>query len=84
MKNKKLLLCNILLIVGLIFKFNIYRNENEESLKPKVEKKNLLSMNLEQTAGVGDYKTVSRSEWPTEGYIFNSELSRCENGSEIS
>ena len=47
MKNKKLLLCNILLIVGLIFKFNIYRNENEESLKPKVEKKNLLSMNLE-------------------------------------
>ena len=41
-------------------------------------------MNLEQTAGAGDYKTVTQSGWPTEGYKFNSELSRCENGSEIS
>ena len=84
MKNKNLLLCSILLIVGLIFKFNVTKNINEESLKPKVENKNLLSMNLEQTAGAGDYKTVTQSEWPTEGYKFNSELSRCENGSELS
>ena len=41
-------------------------------------------MNLEQTAGAGDYKTVTQSKWPTEGYKFNTELSRCENGSEIS
>lgn len=84
MINKKLLLCSILLIVGLIFKFNVTKNINEESLKPKGEKKNLLSMNLEQTAGAGDYKTVTQSEWPTDGYKFNSELSRCENGSELS
>ena len=84
MKNKKLLLCSILLIVGLIFKFNVTKNINEESLKPKGEKKNLLSMNLEQTAGAGDYKTVTQSEWPTDGYKFNSELSRCENGSKLS
>ena len=43
-----------------------------------------ISMNLEQTAGAGDYKTVTQSNWPTEGYEFNAELSRCENGSEIS
>ena len=43
-----------------------------------------ISMNLEQTAGAGDYKTVTQSSWPTEGYKFNTELSRCENGSEIS
>ena len=84
MINKKLLLCSILLIVGLIFKFNVTKNINEESLKPKGEKKNLLSMNLEQTAGAGDYKTVTQSEWPTDGYKVNSELSRCENGSELS
>ena len=84
MINKKLLLCSILLIVGLIFKFNVTKNINEESLKPKGEKKNLLSMNLEQTAGAGDYKTVTQSEWPTDGYKFNSELSRCENGSKLS
>ncbi len=41
-------------------------------------------MNLEQTAGAGDYKTVTQSVWPTEGYNFNEELSRCENGSNIS
>ena len=41
-------------------------------------------MNLEQTAGAGDYKTVTQSSWPTEGYKFNAELSRCENGSTLS
>ena len=41
-------------------------------------------MNLEQTAGAGDYKTVTQSVWPTEGYNFNAELSRCENGSTLS
>ena len=41
-------------------------------------------MNLEQTAGAGDYKTVTQSTWPTDGYIFNKELSRCENGSALS
>ena len=44
----------------------------------------MLSMNLEQTAGSGDYKTVTQSKWPTEGYKFNAELSRCENGSTLS
>ena len=43
-----------------------------------------ISMNLEQTAGEGDYKTVTRSDWPTEGYVFNSNLSKCENGGEVS
>ena len=41
-------------------------------------------MNLEQTAGAGDYKQVTQSSWPTEGYKFNAELSRCENGSTLS
>ena len=43
-----------------------------------------ISMNLEQTAGAGDYKTVTQSSWPTKGYKFNAELSKCENGSTLS
>ena len=43
-----------------------------------------ISMNLEQTAGAGDYKTVTQSKWPTEGYEFNAELSKCEKGSTLS
>ena len=60
---------------------NIYK-ENIENNQTKITKG--ISMNLEQTAGAGDYKTVTQSGWPTEGYKFNTELSRCENGSEIS
>ena len=67
--------------------FNYFKNtknyvEDNTSKPTKITKG--ISMNLEQTAGAGDYKTVTQSSWPTEGYKFNSELSRCENGSEIS
>ena len=58
---------------------NVYK---EGDVKPAKITKGI-SMNLEQTAGAGDYKTVTQSGWPTEGYKFNTELSRCENGGEI-
>ena len=60
---------------------NIYKKENVNN-STKLTKG--ISMNLEQTAGAGDYKLVTQSEWPTSGYIFNNELSRCENGSTLS
>ena len=60
---------------------NIYEEKNNN--KPTIISKDI-SMNLEQTAGAGDYKTVTQSNWPTEGYKFNRELSRCENGSTVS
>ena len=60
---------------------NVYEKENKN--KPTRITKGI-SMNLEQTAGAGDYKTVTQSTWPTEGYNFNAELSRCENGSTLS
>ena len=41
-------------------------------------------MNLEQTAGAGDYKQVTQSNWPGDDYAFNAELSKCENGSTLS
>ena len=84
-KNKIVFLVSlILLFVGLlnfkpVKKTNII---NEEKTSVKIARK--ISMNLEQTAGEGDYKTVTESEWPTKGYKFNTELSRCENGGELS
>ena len=76
------LLCVVASIILVVKKSNsVY----EEESKPKVVKhKSMLSMNLEQTAGAGDYKTVTQSKWPTEGYKFNAELSNCENGSTLS
>ena len=87
--NKKKILTIILIILFIGFvverintnKSDVYEEQNKRLIK---KNKNMLSMNLEQTAGAGDYKTVTQSEWPTEGYVFNEELFRCENGSEIS
>ena len=86
-KNKILIIIIVIFLIGFVFerintnKSNVYEKQNVSSIK---KDKELLSMNLEQTAGAGDYKTVTQSKWPTEGYKFNTELSRCENGSEIS
>ena len=85
MKKCKTLILIISFIM--IISFFIIYNKKENYIDDNyyVQKNDsLLSMNLEQTAGAGDYKTVTQSKWPTEGYVFNSELSRCENGSTLS
>ena len=85
-KNKILTMVLIILTISFVFerintnKSDVYEEQNKSSIK---KNKNLLSMNLEQTAGAGDYKTVTQSGWPTDGYKFNTELSRCENGSTL-
>lgn len=83
--KKFVLVVNIIVIfflIGLMF-FNNKPNELED-LKEVIKQPKMLSMNLEQTSGAGDYKTVTQSNWPTNGYEFNEELSRCENGSTLS
>ena len=74
------IISSFLIINNLDKKNDIYDNE-----QVKIKKNNsMLSMMLEQTSGVGDYKTVTQSSWPKEGYKFNSELSKCENDGELS
>ena len=86
-KNKILIIIIVIFLIGFVVerintnKSNVYEEQNVSSIK---KDKELLSMNLEQTAGAGDYKTVTQSSWPTEGYVFNKELSKCENGSTLS
>ena len=89
MKKKYIILSIITLVLLITFvtSFNYFKTsntyvENNSNNQTKITKG--ISMNLEQTAGAGDYKQVTQSNWPTEGYKFNAELSKCENGGEIS
>lgn len=45
---------------------------------------NVISMMLETKAGSGEYQKTTASTWPTDGYIFNESLSKCEQGSKLS
>ena len=87
MKKKYIIFSIVTLVLLVSFlsysKYLKTTNVCKEDVKPTKITKGI-SMNLEQTAGAGDYKTVTQSGWPTEGYKFNAELSRCENGSELS
>ena len=89
MKKKYIVLSIITLVLLITFvtSFNYFKTSNnyvEDSVNNQTKITKGISMNLEQTAGAGDYKTVTQSSWPTEGYKFNAELSRCENGSTLS
>ena len=88
MKKKYLFFISLLILFGIgLILYNHYKVDNvykEENLNNSNNINKGISMNLEQTAGAGDYKMVTQSEWPTDGYIFNRELSKCENGSTLS
>ena len=89
MKKKYIIffIVTLVLLVALITSFNYFKTTNtyiDDSVNNQTKITKGISMNLEQTAGAGDYKTVTQSGWPTEGYKFNAELSRCENGSTLS
>ena len=87
--NKKKVTIILMVFIAIFSTFVFVKNNSNFEITNEINNKSkknndLLTMNLEQTAGAGDYKTVTQSEWPTEGYKFNTELSRCENGSELS
>ena len=89
MKKKYIILSiiTLVLLIAFVTSFNYFKTsntyvENNSNNQTKITKG--ISMNLEQTAGAGDYKQVTQSSWPTKGYKFNAELSKCENGGEIS
>ena len=67
--------------------FYVYKtndvNETYENKEIKNDS-NMLSMMLETEAGSGKYQETMTSSWPTEGYVLNESLSKCENGSSLS
>ena len=86
-KHIKLFVVLGILLVG-SFSFYLFKGFKKDNMVYKDNKINPLSggiaMMLETEAGSGNYEMTTRSEWPTEGYVFNVNLSKCENGSELS
>jgi len=84
MKNKPMWITVILLTIVTIAFYQKEVNPVVENNK-KISNYNtsVLSINLETKAGSGIYEEATDSKWPTSGYTFNTELSRCEQGSQI-
>ena len=59
----------------------IYENAKESK---QMVNSNALTMMYETSSGSGEYEVSSDTSWPQEGYIFNEELSSCENGGKLS
>ena len=86
-KHIKLLVVLGIILVG-SFSFYLFKGYKKDSLVYENNKikpsSSGIAMMLETSAGSGNYEMTTRSEWPTEGYVFNANLSKCENGSELS
>ena len=73
----------IIIIISVLVYFNKNNNDLETVLQNK-KYNETISMMLETASGSGEYEKTTASGWPTDGYIFNTELSKCENGSTLS
>jgi len=58
-----------------------YENVNNNEV---IRYNDTISMMLETEAGSGNYEMTTANGWPTDGYVFNTILSKCENGGELS
>ena len=76
-----LILCSVCFLT-----YNFYNAINVEEISTNKIKQNnnMLSMMIESNAESGQYEMTTSSRWPTDGYVFNSELSKCENGGTLS
>ena len=84
--KKRIMLSGILfiiIIISVLVCFN-KRERNSENVLQNKKYNETISMMLETASGSGEYEKTTASEWPTEGYVFNAELSKCENGGELS
>ena len=92
--NKKKILIGVssilVLIVGIFIYLYVskYNNQeiyvsNKEEIK-EISEFNGLSLMYETGPGTGEYSESKSSTWPEEGYIFNENLSGCENGGKLS
>ena len=86
MKKINALIMTLLIISNAYFMYNNYYlkkgvlscNENI-----KINKNNMLSMMLETDANSKTYIQSTDNKWPTNGYVFNEQMSKCEQGSKL-
>ena len=83
-KYISLIISQFIIVLTLVININ-NQNESIDNENPEIVKKShdTISMMLETDAGSGNYEMTTRDSWPTEGYVFNSTLSKCENGGEL-
>ena len=75
------ILCSVCFVTYRFYDATNVEDAKTNTIKPN---NNMLSMMLETEAGSGKYEMTLTSSWPTEGYVFNSEISKCENGGTLS
>ena len=85
MNKKKKLILSLFSLILLLFVFILYGYKYKKQVYVDEENNQIktgssISMMHETKRGSGDYVLSSSSKWPKEGYLFNSELSKCENG----
>ena len=87
MKKYILILSSIVIVLFIIVINVVNRFETREVLENvqsnKMVSENTLTMMYETEVGSGEYQVSSDTSWPQEGYIFNANLSSCENGSTL-
>lgn len=86
--KKILLLSCVLLILPIGFLFISYYNKEYKVIESEKQSKtivnsNALTMMYETGPDTGEYQVSSDTTWPQEGYVFNEQLSACENGSTL-
>ena len=79
----------LVIILGISICFYISEDDNSMYTSNIEDKKEnsvggFLTFMLETEAGSGTYEKSTSSTWPGEGYVFNGNLSSCENGGELS
>ena len=88
MKKVFIIIFFILFInLTLIIVNNNYNNDKhvlENGKSSRIINSNALTMMFETEAGSGEYQVASENSWPQEGYVFNEQLSGCENGGTLS
>ena len=70
----------IITIIGIYKYVASNKKVMSDKSKEQIKSNDMLTMMLETEAGTGVYEETKASEWPTDGYIFNETLSKCENG----
>ena len=84
MKKKIIFILSAIIFLSSII---VIYNKDEKLLSgektSELSSKSLLSMMLETSYQSGEYKTATAKEFPKKGYIFNAELSKCENGGKV-
>ena len=89
LRNKiYIILIVVILIVIAIVAILLINNSTSKVIISNEESKqlintNALTMMYETEAGSGEYQVSSDTTWPQDGYVFNEQLSSCENGSTL-